>query len=171
MISRKAKIVETCFQEYGERLYNTACFLLGDSHAAEDLCQSAFCELYKSIDRFEGRSSVYTWLHRIMLNLYYKQLRKRAKERRLLESVPPPEVSGQSLPEPDSVVLKGTVREMVEALPTAHKSVIILKYFYELSYLQMAEVLDCPVGTIRSRLFHARQEMRRKLKERFPDEL
>jgi RNA polymerase sigma-70 factor (ECF subfamily) len=60
--------IESAVAEHGERLFRAARYLLGDEREAEDLCQAVFLELCRSIGRFEGRASLYTWLYRIMLN-------------------------------------------------------------------------------------------------------
>jgi len=173
---RVDRLLEAAFEEYGARLYRFACLLLGNAHEAEDLCQNAFCELAKSIHRFEGRSSLYTWLHRIMLHLFYKELGDRKKRTALREEVAREERRGSSR---DSAVTPNCdgrdrtiiLRTKIGELTRIHQSVLILKYFQGLSYAHMAEVLECPVGTVRSRLHAAKRELKEFMEEVVPDEM
>ena len=175
MKRRVDRLLERAFEKYGERLYRSAFLLLGNAHEAEDLCQNAFCELAKSIDRFEGRSSLYTWLHRIMLHLFYKELRDRSKRATLreqaLQDQPRFSEPSRALEEGSGRDRAAILRANIQELPKIHQSVLVLKYFQGLSYFEMSEVLDCPLGTVRSRLHKAKRELRRRMEAVLQDEM
>ena len=161
----KSRALKDIFDRYGGKLYKSAYFLLGNKEDAEDLCQDVFCNVFKSLDVFRGSSSLYTWIYRIMLNLYYQRLRNKYKEQAILEN--------KSLPDRDNLTAvyndmkknqtETALHDAINSLPNVHKSVIILKYLEGMSYENMAKVLDCPVGTIRSRLYNAKERLKEKL--------
>ena len=162
----KSQVLKDIFDKYGERLYKSAYFLFGNKEDAEDLCQDVFCELFKAIDTFKSKSSLYTWLYRIMLNLYYQRLRNKYKIEQAM-------LKGQSLSDTGNVAavdndiekneIKHALQNVINALPNVYKSVIILRYLEDMSYENMAEILDCPVGTIRSRLYNAKEKLKENL--------
>ena len=123
---------------HGERLYRAARYLLNDERDAEDLCQATFLELCRSLEHFEGRSSLYTWLYRIMLNLYYRRLRRLRLERQC-HVEPIPDLSC-SPPEPQADVERRArlLREAIRELPRIYQTVIILHYLGERSALGAA---------------------------------
>lgn len=162
----KYKLLKDIFDKYGERLYKSAYFLLRNREDAEDLFQDVFCELSKSIDTFKGRALLYTWLYRIMLNLYYQRLRKKYKmEQAMFKSQSLTDIGNLTVShnELEEDEIKHVLQNAINALPSAHKSVIILKYLEGVSYEDMAEILDCPIGTIRSRLYNAKEKLKEKL--------
>lgn len=161
----KSRALKDIFDRYGEKLYKSAYFLLGNKEDAEDLCQDVFCNVFKSLDVFRGRSSLYTWLYRIMLNLYYQRLRNKYKEQDILENKSLQDTGNLTVAHNDieKDELEHALQNAINSLPNVHKSVIILKYLEDMSYENMAKVLDCPVGTIRSRLYNAKERLKEKL--------
>ena len=161
----KSRALKDIFDRYGEKLYKSAYFLLGNKEDAEDLCQDVFCNVFKSLDVFRGRSSLYTWIYRIMLNLYYQRLRNKYKEQAILENKSLQDTNNLTVAHDDieKDELEHALQNAINSLPNVHKSVIILKYLEGMSYENIAKVLDCPVGTIRSRLYNAKERLKEKL--------
>lgn len=169
----KISLIESAFEKYGARLYRAAYLLLGSREDAEDLCQNAFHQMARSIDRFEGRSSLFTWVYRIMLNLYYKELRRRDRTDDVRSGVAVEDLAAEPVAaqHEESVTAEDALKRTIHLLPKIYQSVLILRYYQNLSYEQMAEVLDCPLGTVRSRLYAAKEDLRKRLKEVLPHEL
>ncbi len=141
-------------RRYRQPLVNLAYQLLGDRDEAEDVAQETFVQAYLHLARFRGQSSLFTWLYRIAVNACRMRLRRRrplplTEEGRSLQD-------GRILDE-QQWQLKQQVDEVMQQMPEPLREVLILREMHELSYEEIAEVLQVPVGTVRSRLFTARQ--------------
>jgi len=144
---------------------------------ALDVVQEAFVKVHKHLGNFQGTSSFYTWLYRIVMNLAIDQLRRRKSGRNV-------EYDDAVLKEGEAAADEGILPRMLDAnprkavirrellarmeaalaeLPEYHRQVILLREVEGLSYEEMAEALDVPKGTIMSRLFHARKKMQTAL--------
>ena len=136
--------------------------LLGNRSDALDASQEAFVRAWRAIARFDGRSAFYTWYAAILRNVCLSQLRKRLRRGATepIESLPLP----ASEPDPSLLAQRNErverVWRAVMSLPTAHREVIVMKHFQEMSYRAMAESLSVPVGTVTSRLHAARRALR-----------
>jgi RNA polymerase sigma-70 factor (ECF subfamily) len=164
-------------RRYSGELYSLACSLVGNAADAEDVLQLAFVGALRGIERFQGRSSLRTWLYSIVANQASK-VRRSKKVRRALSLDQP--VGGEHgdgrVGIPDGVphtrspapAVDGRldVAVMLETLSPEHRDVIVLRELQQLSYDEIAETLGIPRGTVESRLFRAR----RALKERFSPE-
>jgi RNA polymerase sigma-70 factor (ECF subfamily) len=124
-----------------------------------DLVQEAFLKAWRSIHRFEGRSSFYTWLYSLTLNLTKYSLRQkgRREEVQLDYDIP------SSLPGPGVHYHRTEIREQVNAalakLSPEHRAVVLLKDLEDLQYHEIAEGLNLSIGTVMSRLFYARRKL------------
>jgi RNA polymerase sigma-70 factor (ECF subfamily) len=147
----------------------------GSAEAAEDIAQDAVIQAYRKLNTFERASGFYTWLYRIAFNLAVSQRRRervhasldQAREARgdeLADSAPGPDSRL------DSEERVANVRAGLAALTEEHRAILLLREVEECSYEQIAEMLDLPVGTIRSRLHRARLQLRDQLKRLLPDE-
>jgi len=140
---------------------------------AEDAVQDAFLKVWRSLPSFEGRSSFSTWVHRIVTNASVDLMRKTAAR---AETVERPElqepVSAPTEPgcdaTPESVLadreVASIVRLAVSALPDAQRQAVVLREFEDCSYQEMAKIIACPIGTVMSRLHHARGKLARELR-------
>ena len=146
-----------------------------DSDEVQDVAQEAFIKAYRALPRFRGDSAFYTWLYRIAINT--------AKNHLVARSRRPPgsdvEISdaeyfegGGALREietPETVLfgaeLKQVVERAIRELPDDLRTAVTLREFDGLSYEDIAEVMDCPVGTVRSRIFRAREAIDKKVRE------
>ncbi|MEM6961486.1 MAG: sigma-70 family RNA polymerase sigma factor, partial [Myxococcota bacterium] len=142
---------------------------------ALDVVQEAFIKVYRHIDNFQGNSSFYTWLYRIVTNLAIDHVRKRRRgsEQECEETRLSPDGELQ-LPQflnsnPVRTVLRKELLEAIHSalseLPEYHRAVILLREVEGLSYDEIATILEVPKGTIMSRLFHARRRMQQVLAE------
>jgi len=171
------------FERYHKRAYAVAFGVLKNKHDALDVVQEAFVKVHRHLDGFQGSSSFYTWLYRIVMNLAIDQLRRK-KTARPVEYDDAIDREGALADEhvlprmldanPRRTVIRRELMARVEAalatLPDYHRQVIVLREIEGLSYEEMAEVLEVPKGTIMSRLFHARQKLQRALADCYAEE-
>ncbi|HZZ30184.1 MAG TPA: RNA polymerase sigma factor [Pirellulales bacterium] len=153
---------------YLPRLHRAALILTGNPWDADDLTQEAFLILSREMSRFGRRSSIYTWLYGILLNLDRNRRRRGALRRNKLrvlwnsesnveKSAPPAETSLEASE------WKRSLWSLVADLPTAQRHALALRFSAQLPYDEIAEVLGCPVGTVKSRIFHGVASLREKM--------
>jgi RNA polymerase sigma-70 factor (ECF subfamily) len=165
----------TLFERYHRRAYALALGVLRHSDDALDVVQDAFVKAHKYLDKFEGNSSFYTWLYRIVMNLAIDHLRKHRRvkpvefdEARLEEDHSDdgllPRILGGN---PGRALLDKEIRRRIDAaldeLSDNHRAVLVMRELEGLSYEEMAQAMGCSKGTIMSRLFHARRNMQKRL--------
>jgi RNA polymerase sigma-70 factor (ECF subfamily) len=145
---------------------------------AEDVAQEAFIKAYRALPQFRGDSAFYTWLYRIAINTAKNAMvsRSRSPIRYDLDLQDPDESHELQARHSDSETpealllteeIQSIVIQAIEALPEDLKTAIELRELEGLSYEKIAETMDCPVGTVRSRIFRAREAIDRKLAEVF----
>ena len=153
---------------YQDRLYGSLLRMTGSAEDAQDLTQEAFVQAYLKLNTFGGRSAFYTWLYRIAFNRSVSHSRKR-RERTSLDalreaaSVDPVDPA----PAPDSPLQECERAELLHGalarMGEEHRHVIVLREMDGFDYQQIAEVLGVPIGTVRSRLFRARLQLKEML--------
>jgi len=168
------------FDKYHRRAFAVAFGVVKNQQDALDIVQEAFIKVHRHIGNFQGSSSFYTWLYRIVMNLSIDHVRRNKKSRDLdyddrvgrdAENVAG---DGALLPRildgnPGKTVLRRELTRAIQAaleeLPEYHRAVILLREVEGLSYEDMSKILKVPKGTIMSRLFHARRKMQVTLAE------
>jgi RNA polymerase sigma-70 factor (ECF subfamily) len=161
-------------RRYQDRLFNTVFRLVDSAEDAQDVVQEAFLHAYQSLDRFKGESQFFTWLYRIAVNSAISLKRKQRIvvslhiDREGQGSVPEPHDVSE-LSQPDLVLERADEERRIQAalnrLSPEHRAVLILKDLEDQKYETMAEILQVPIGTIRSRLHRARLELREVLEK------
>ena len=146
------------------RAYRTAYRLLGDVEDAFDLCQEAFLRAYQNIHRFDENRPFYPWLYSILKNLCLNFLKRKRKQPTTVRDPQWWEWRfATALPGPAEQMLDSEdVRRLwksIDSLSESHRRVLIMKHFDNLSYAEMAQVLSVPIGTVMSRLYHARKKL------------
>jgi RNA polymerase sigma-70 factor (ECF subfamily) len=142
---------ETVIDAHYGSVYRFLLFLTGEGHLAEDLTQEVFASAWEALDRFRGRASMKTWLHRIAYNAFVDAQRRRTRDVALVQGL------SDSRPDPagdpvDELVAAEQVSQMVLALSRLEsddRAVLALRYVEALSYREMAQVLGRPNGTLR----------------------
>ena len=189
LVARCRKGNPEAFEElvglYEKRVYNLAFRMTGNVEDARDITQEAFVKVYSSLSKFRGDSSFSTWLFKIVSNMCLDELRRR--RRRFFVSLDEPlqQEDGEmprQMPDlkadPEREVEQRQIQAMVHrgilALTEDHRMVIVLRDLQGFSYEEIAEMLDCSLGTVKSRLNRARLALRQQLQERelfLPDDV
>ncbi len=167
IVSGQPAKFEILVGNYQQRIFATLLGMLGNRHDAEDVTQETFLTAFRKLDQFERRSSFYTWLHRIAFNaaIDLQRRKKRTKSRFVGgEGMEAAEPGDQQADSPASIVMaKETVKQVQLALgrlDSERRNIIVLRDLQGLDYVEIASMLDIPVGTVRSRLHRARIELR-----------
>ena len=158
---------EMLIEAYQKKIFNLAFRMMGNYDDANDLAQEALIRIYKSISNFKEQSSLSTWIYRITTNVCLDEIRKK-KNRKVLSldeeiHVDDGDMQRQIMsddPLPDELMEKEELRQIIgsaiDSLPEDQKLVITLRDLQGLSYDEIARVLDCPSGTVKSRINRAR---------------
>jgi RNA polymerase sigma-70 factor (ECF subfamily) len=153
-------------ERHADRLFALAISLVGNRADAEDVIQETLAGAFRGAKKFEGRSSVKTWLTRIALTQAAKWQRDQKRRRvRSREAMPPRPVAERA---EGAVEAKIDLHAALQRLTADHREVLVLREFEMLGYEQMASLLGVPVGTIESRLFRARRELKALLGDYVP---
>lgn len=154
------------YDRYKKRLFRTALAITDDQGGAEEILQDCFLKAYHSLSRIDCSAPLGPWLHRIAVNLSYNWVMKRrpwfvSVEEMIDRLVAAPQLSPEHAYERKE--LHRRLHEAINSLKTHHRLVVILFYLQGFSLTEIAYILECPVGTVKSRLHHARRALRRKL--------
>lgn len=154
---------EALMDRYHARIDRLAWRIVGDAVAAEEIAQEVFVRAYRALPRFRGEASLHTWLYRITMNLCLTHLRRRGRR------VVPPDVLAAAAAEADPASRveaeqrQRLVRAAVDALPPHYRIVIVLSSVEGLAYQEIADLLEVPLGTVKSRINAAKGLLRRAL--------
>lgn len=164
---------------YNKRLYNVVLRYVGNREDALDLCQEALMRAYRSLDTYRGDAQVYTWLYSIAVNLARNKLRDGSRKGRnkgasldaLQENAPAAaSAAAASARNPGTEAMEHEMEEALQQcldeLPEHYRLPFVLRTFDDLAYDEIAKVMDCPAGTVKSRLSQARKLVRERLRER-----
>lgn len=144
-----------------------------DPSEAQDVAQEAFIKAYRALDSFRGDAAFYTWLYRIAINTAKNYLQARSRRNtnfevdiqnaEKVENAP----QLQDLESPDNYLANEqiieTIKQAISLLPEEMRTAIMLREFEGMSYEEIAEAMNCPIGTVRSRIFRAREAIDEKL--------
>ena len=166
---------ELLVEKYQRKLARLVSRLVRDPAEAEDVTQEAFIKAYRALPSFRGDSAFYTWLYRIGINTAKNYLVAAGRRAPTSTEVDAEEAEGYESGEllrdintPESLLLSKeiatTVNKAIESLPEELRSAIQLRELEGMSYEEIAKLMDCPIGTVRSRIFRAREAIAEKLK-------
>ena len=163
----------TLVERHQRRVFAVALALLKNREDALDIVQETFLRAHRGLDKFDGDSQLFTWLYRIAHNLCIDHLRRRrfetvqlderievADERDQLDTDPVRNIMNDEL--------RGKILAALDKLTPAHREVLMLREVEGLSYKEIADATDCNIGTVMSRLFHARKNLERHLRDADP---
>ena len=140
------------------QLYNFLVRLTGNRSLAEDICQEAFLRSYLSLKELRERERFASWLFRIAVNLYRSDRRRPSPLAAAAELNDTGDSAGEAHPMSREMLL--TIRTLISRLKPELREVVLLRFFHGFHFEEMAGILDCPVGTLKSRLYKAVDELR-----------
>ena len=165
-------------RRHQDRVFNVVYRCVGNREDASDIAQEVFIRAFRAMRSFQGQAAVTTWLHRIAINEVINH-RRRAGAKRKIRTVPierdnpdseghgandPPDTSA----EPSKIMAEKEheqlIQDAIDSLDDEHRTVVVLKDIEGHRYEEIAEIIGCPRGTVKSRLHRARLELRDKLK-------
>ncbi len=160
--------LEELFQRHRSTAYRVAYRHLGQEADALDAVQEGFVKALRHLDGFRGHSSFKTWLMRVMVNTAIDLRRRRSRRRALAldaawlrnHEQEQPTVPSQAAQGLEEAELRRLLEEALAELPDVHRQTFILHVDGELAYREIAAILDIPIGTVMSRLYHARRKLR-----------
>jgi RNA polymerase sigma-70 factor (ECF subfamily) len=152
--------VQELLDLHGDRLLRSAFLLCGNETEAQDLVQETFLQAIRSVHRFQGRSSLYTWLHAILLNLsrHYRRDQKRIvyDDERVHQ-----EVADETPGQMDAGTASSALQAALQQLTGNHREVIVLRYYENMKIHEIAALLGISNGTVKSRLHYAILELQK----------
>lgn len=167
---------------YQDKVYNFVARMVGDSSEAEDIAQEAFVKAFRNLPSFRGAASFQTWLYRIANNLTIDSVRRRQRRDNTFsldaplendESQVARELEDVSVTGPsgrlETAELQRVVHKAIRELSPKLRTVVVLYELQGLSYEEIADILRVPLGTVKSRLFNARMELKGKLQDVVPE--
>ncbi len=159
--------------KYQDALTRVVTNMIGEYAMALDVTQETFIKAYRSLDTFQGNSTFYTWIYRIAINTAKNYIKHRGRrpvdaDEDLKESVLEGQLNINDFAGPDSLLHRDEIQDAVLAavngLPDELRTSIVLREMGGLSYDEIANVMQCPVGTVRSRIFRARMAVDEHIK-------
>ncbi|MDQ2919393.1 MAG: sigma-70 family RNA polymerase sigma factor [Verrucomicrobiota bacterium] len=163
---------------YRTRVFGMIYNMVHNEQDAWDLAQDSFLKAWKSIARFRGQSSFYTWMYRIVMNVTIDWLRKKQvkgsgaefNDEVQLREIDP---ASRTVPKADALPhermvhgeIKTRIDQAIAQLSPEHRAVILMKEIEDMQYHEIAEALDCSTGTVMSRLFYARKKLQNTLRD------
>jgi RNA polymerase sigma-70 factor, ECF subfamily len=163
---------------YRTRVFGMIYNMVHNEQDAWDLAQDSFLKAWKSIARFRGQSSFYTWIYRIVMNVTIDWLRKKQvkgsgaefNDEVQLREIDP---ASRTVPKADALPhermmhgeIKTRIDQAIAQLSPEHRAVILMKEIEDMQYHEIAEALDCSIGTVMSRLFYARKKLQNMLRD------
>lgn len=163
------------YDRYRQLVYRTALAITGDPEAASDLLQDVFLRLHRFAERIDVERPIEPWLYRMTANLSYTWVKRRSRWIRPLEDLAD-WIAGSTRNAPYEQVERNDeweqVQRAVSALPLPQRVVVVLYYLNDLSLQEISEILDVPVGTVKSRLHYGREALKKGLRfqgEKLPD--
>jgi len=162
---------------YRNRVFTMIYGMVRNEQEAWDLAQESFLRVWRSIHRFNGQSSFYTWLYRVVTNVTIDALRRKGVhgEVEFDDQIAPGNVDPASRTTPsaaplphsklDQKEIRQRIDEAIDKLSPGQRAVIVMRELEDLSYHEIAEILDCSIGTVMSRLFYARKKLQTLLRD------
>lgn len=168
---------EKLVTRYQNKIVGFSARMLNDQDEAEDVAQEVFIKAYRSLESFRGDASFSTWIYRIATNLCIDRLRAKKRRPQQAYSLDEPydkeedkggreiaDFSNEPTREVEREELRRRVRQVMSEMPEKMRTILIMCDMQGMAYEDIAKVLNCPIGTVKSRLFHARADLGRRLR-------
>lgn len=162
------KAFKELFYYYKNKIYKTACFMVNDSAASEDIVQEVFIVIYTKIYKLKHPEAFETWIYRITVNCCYSYLKHHKVYDSLNEEVCEKLIEDK-IYSPESITLKQEMQveimKYIYELSNRQRACIILYYFNEFSIREVADIMECSEGTVKSTLFQSKRLLEKKLSQ------
>jgi RNA polymerase sigma-70 factor (ECF subfamily) len=172
--------LERLFARYQRQVYQLALGITRDAETAEEVLQDTFYRLHLHAAELDGSLPLLPWLYRVAANLSYNQARRRGFWAEPFHALAE-RLRAPALRSPEHIAeqheLQAIVRALLDELPPHHRAVLVLHYLQDYSIPEISAILECPEGTVKSRLHHARKLLKAHLQQRYggaailPDQL
>lgn len=149
---------EALYRRYYERLFRFALRVTGRVGLVEDVVHETLLVVWKKAGEFRAEASVSTWIFGIAYRKALKAASRDGRRESALDQVPAEALTAPETMDRDGI--HAAIRAAVARLPAEHRAVVDLTFFFNCSYEEIAQILGCPVGTVKSRMFHARAKLR-----------
>ena len=160
---------------YKDKLYNMAYRMMGNAQEAEDVAQEAFLRAYKNLDSYNAKHKFSTWIYRIATNLCIDKMRKKKPDYSLdaeVDGIVGADMytriaSSERTPEEEYVraETQTEVQAAIESLPENYRAAVVLKYMHDMSLQEIADILEVPVSTVKTRIHRGREALRASLSQ------
>ena len=170
--ARDRKAFEALYHAYHRRLFGYLLKVMRRADLVEEVLNDVMLAIWKGAAGFDGRSRPSTWIFGIAYHKALKALARRSsRPMETMEGADPDREPAEPVDseEPESLLVRrelaGVLGQALRALPTEQRTVVELTYYYGLPYQEIAEIMGCPVNTVKTRMFHARRRLRELLPE------
>ena len=159
------------FDKYKNLIFRTALLMLNDAGEAEDVLQEVFLRVHRSLSTYQPDKGAFTtWLHKITVNHCLNQLRKRSFPFLSLDLIAEKKTTVKDSPVQEQIDQNEDIRRGLQKLSPKLRAVLVLNFYWGLTYAEIAQALDIPIGTVQSRMNQALKNLRRSLDENLPGE-
>ena len=159
------------FDKYKNLIFRTALLMLNDAGEAEDVLQEVFLRVHRSLPTYQPDKGAFTtWLHKITVNHCLNQLRKRSLPFLPLDLVAEKKTTVKDSPVQEQIDQNEDIRRGLQKLSPKLRAVLVLNFYWGLTYAEIAQALDIPIGTVQTRMNQALKNLRRSLDENLPGE-
>ena len=154
------------FDKYKGQVYRTALAITHDRDAAEDILQDCFLRVHAHMNKLNGEKTIAPWLYRVTVNLCYNWLAGKRRQVTFIDEIID-HLVGSRAPSPQRMAeaweLHQTISRAIDSLSFDHRIVVLLYYLNDFNLEEIAYILECPIGTIKSRLYYAREKLKHQL--------
>jgi len=158
--NRDRKAFEQLYREYGPRVFRFAVRMIRDETRAEEVTNDVMVEIWKSAGKFQGRSAVSTWIFSIARHRALNAVRRKTLPMTSIDDAPEPQDDREDpLASTDQSTTGDLLRTAIEQLSKEHREVIELTFFQGLNYREIATIVECPEGTVKTRMYHAKKQL------------
>lgn len=164
-----ARVFAQLVDQYKDMVINLVSRMLGQTADAEDLAQEVFLRVWKGLPRFRGEAKLSTWIYRIAINLCIAHKKTARARAQFLPADEPATWAHPSMrterdnPYAEEAPLKAKLAKLIPQMPEKYRTALTLFYLKDLSYLEIGEIMDVPMGTVKSHLFRGKAWLRERL--------
>lgn len=166
---QRDRAFDQLLERYEGKIFRLCCALLRNRQRAEDAAQESLVRIWKALDRYDGRAALSTWIYAITRNRCLTAIERERSSASRSDGEPAQSIEQLPASEPESEAAderSEQLRELVELLPERLRRVLVLYYFEERSTSEVARMLACPEGTVKTHLFRARAALAEQLRRR-----